>query len=202
VHLRIAGVAIIGVLAGATTARAEDRLIDADTFAVGERGDLIVDAGLLVARPAALPAGISTGVAAGITRMCGCRLAWGARAAWSEASGSSQVWTVTHQDLRLRATGLVRYDAGRGMLALRLGAGTTVVYEDRVRNQGMRAGLTGSELETTALSALPAAELDAVVGLHVAGPWLLVVSAGPTVDYHDGGLHGGWAATLGAGWQP
>ena len=54
----------------------------------------------------------------------------------------------------------------------------------------------------SALAMLPAADLDGVVMLHVAGPWLLVIAGGPTVDRHDGALHAGWNAELGVAWQP
>jgi len=95
-----------------------------------------------------------------------------------------------------------RASAGRGTIGLRIGVGGTLVHESRVRNQGMRAGLMGSELETSAFRLLPAADLDAVVALHVAGPWLLMTSGGPSVDLLDGKLHGGWSAQLGVAWQP
>jgi hypothetical protein len=66
----------------------------------------------------------------------------------------------------------------------------------------MRAGLTGSDLETSAFSMLPAADLDAVIALHVAGPWLLMMSGGPSVDVFESKLHAGWSAQLGVAWQP
>ncbi len=183
-------------------ARADGRLLGDDTFAVRPAGDLAIDGGLVVGFPAALTTGLSTGVGAGVTRECGCWLAWGARASSSSASASSTAWTVTQADLRLRATGSIRHVAGRGSIALRLGVGATVVHEDRLRNQGMRAGLTGRDLEPTAWDTLPAADLDAVVALRVTGPWVLVVSGGPSVDLLAGGLHGGWTAELGVAWQP
>jgi len=66
----------------------------------------------------------------------------------------------------------------------------------------MRAGLSGTDLENSSTTMLPAADLDAVVALHVAGPWLLVTSGGPSLDVLDGKLHGGWSAQLGVAWQP
>jgi hypothetical protein len=180
-------------------AAADGRLLDDDTFAVGPHGDLAIDADLLVGMPAALPTGIATGFAAGITRGCGCRLAYGVRASWSATTESSQAWTVSQADYRLRATGAIRATAGRGTFALRLGLGTTIVREQRVRTFSMESSST---IETHALSALPAADLEAVVALHIAGPWLGVLSAGPSVDVHDGGIHGGWTAALGVAWQP
>ena len=104
--------------------------------------------------------------------------------------------------VRVQVTGGVQTSPGRGTLGLRLGLGGTLVHETRDRNQGMRAGLTGSELETSAFALLPAADLDAVVALHIAGPWLLMTSGGPSLDVHDGKLHAGWSAELGVAWQP
>jgi len=192
-------VILVSALLGGT-ARAEGPLLTDDTWRVRAPGALTVDAGLILGLPAALPTGLSTGVGAGAT--FGRRLAWGVRASWSSATESSIDWTVARTDLKLRGIVAVQHDAGRGRLALRLGLGPTIVHEDRVRNQGMRAGLTGSDLETTALAALPAADLEAVVAVHVAGPWLLTMSGGPSVVIADGALHGGWVAQLGAGWQP
>ncbi|HEX3482023.1 MAG TPA: hypothetical protein VHT91_43715 [Kofleriaceae bacterium] len=163
-------------------------------------GRVAVDGGLVVGFPAALPTGLSTGAGAGVT--VGDTVTWGARAAWATATESSLPWTVTQSDLRLRVTGGVQAAPGRGTIGLRLGLGGTLVHETRLRNQGMRAGLTGSELETSALALLPAADLDAVLALHIAGPWLLLTSGGPSLDIHDGKLHAGWSAELGVAWQP
>jgi hypothetical protein len=109
---------------------------------------------------------------------------------------------VTDQELRVRATIAARHDAGRATLALRLGGGANVVYEDRTRNGGDRAGLMGSALETRALAALPAVDAEAVIGLRVAGAWRFVASGGPTVELFDSALHGGFVAELGVGWNP
>jgi len=157
--------------------------------------------GLVVGFPTALPTGMAKGVGAGVT-FGACPLRWGARAAWVTAQESSTAWTVRQSDLRLRLTGSAHYDAGRGSLAVRLGVGGTLVHETRDRNQGMRAGLSGDELQTTAFRMMPAADLEAVVALHVLGPWLMTVSGGPTAAIHDGGLHGGWIAALGVAWAP
>ena len=194
---------LAGMLLVARVAHAEPgRLLDDDTFAVTHGGPYLVDAGLLVGEPAALPAGITTGIGAGLMRECGCLLSYGARASWSTESVSTTAWTVTHWDMRLRAVGMIRHDAGRGLLALRLGAGATIVHEHRLRNQGMRAGLTGSDLETSATDTLPAVDLEAVVGVRVTGPWLALISAGPSFDVLGGSLRGGWIAQIGVGWQP
>lgn len=199
--------AIAAVLAAALwvapprRAAADDgALLGDDTWAYRSPGDLTVDAGLSIGFPAALPTGMATGAVAGVTS--GRRWTWGAHAAWATATESSLAWTVTHSDLRLRIQGGVQATPGRGTIGLRLGLGGTLVHETRRRNQGMRAGLSGSALETSALALLPAADLDGVVMLHIAGPWLLVIAGGPSIDRHDGALHAGWNAELGVAWQP
>jgi hypothetical protein len=186
--------------AAADPARPDGPLLTDDTWRFGSAGHLVVDGGLVTGFPAALPTGMTTGIGGGLS--IGDGLAWGVRASWTSATESTIAWTVSHADLRLRATAALQRAAGRGTFALRIGAGTTIVHEDRVRNQGMRAGLTGSDLETTALDALPAADLEGVISLHVAGPWLLVMSGGPSIADVDGTLHGSWTAELGLGWQP
>ena len=196
------GLVVAVIALGASPAHADDRLLGDDTFAVTAPGAMQLDAGLVVGLPAALPTGISTGIGGGIEHVCGCHLAYGARVSYARATESSTAWTVTHGDLRVRATGSLRTDAGRGTLALRLGLGTTVVHEDRVRNQGMRAGLSGADLETTATDALPAADLEAVVALRVVGAWTMVISGGPTATWYDSHLRGGWTAELGVAWHP
>lgn len=173
---------------------------DSDVWAVRSTGRLAVDAGLILGRPAAWETGMTSGVGAGLS--VGRRLTWGLRASWSTATESSEVWTVTRQDVRLRAAAGVQHAAGRGAFALRLEVGPTLVHEGRTRNQGMRAGLTGSDLETATWAALPAADLQAVVTLHVAGPWLLIVGGGPSLTYASGAMHGGWMVQIGTGWQP
>ena len=60
----------------------------------------------------------------------------------------------------------------------------------------------GANLESSALAAMPAGELEAIVSARVAGPWLLTLSGGPATIVSDGTFHGGWLAGLGAGWQP
>ena len=90
----------------------------------------------------------------------------------------------------------MRHAIGRGEIALRLGAGANIVYEDRTRNGGERAGLMGDALGTRAVAALPAADLEAVLALHVRGPWLVVASGGPTAELFDGGVHSGFVAGI------
>ncbi len=180
-------------------AGADSRLIDDSTFAVRHGGDLTFDGNLLLGMPAALPAGMTTGFSLGLTRNCGCHFSYGVRASWSTETESSLVWTVSQSDYRLRAVGAVRHDAGRGTIALRLGIGTTIVHEDRIDTSSMRLS---HQIETRAVEALPAADLQAVVGLHITGPWLATIAAGPSVDVLDGALKGGFVAEMGVAWQP
>jgi hypothetical protein len=188
-------------MASAARARAEDgrRPVD-DDWPVKSTGPTAADAGLVLALPAALQTGLSSGIGAGVTR--GRRFAWGVRGSWSSATESSLVWTVAHDDFRLRGVAALQQPAGRGVFALRLGLGPTFVYEHRTRNQGARAGLTGTDLESSALAVFPAVDLEGVVTLHVMGRWSFVLSGGPTARLADGALRGGWTAQLGAGWQP
>ena len=174
--------------------------VDDDTWRVRSVGGMTADGGLIFGLPAALENGFSRGVAAGL--MFGRRLAAGVRVSWSTATESSLAWTVSHADLRLRATAAIQQEAGRGRFALRLGLGPTIVRETRLRNQGARAGLTGTALGTSALAALPAGDLEAVVAVHIAGRWLLMLSGGPSVSVVDRTMRAGWTAQLGAGWQP
>jgi hypothetical protein len=182
-------------------ALADGPSLEDPTWRVRSQGALTVDGGLVLARPAALGTGLSTGVGAGVGWGAGL-LAVGARASWSSATESSIVWQVTQADLKLRADVALQARAGRGRLALRLGLGPTIVHESRLRNQGTRAGATGSDLETSATTALPAGDLEAVVAVHVAGPWLLSLSGGPSLTFVDNSAHVGWSALLGTGWQP
>ena len=193
--------AVAALALTASAARADDgrRPIDED-WPVQSAGSLAVDAGLVLALPATWQTGLSSGIGAGVTR--GRRFAWGVRGSWSTATESSLVWTVSHDDFRLRGVAALQQPAGRGVFALRLGLGPTFVYEHRTRNQGARAGLSGNELETSALAVFPAVDLEGVVTLHILGRWSLVLSGGPTALVADGALHGGWTAQLGVGWQP
>ena len=185
----------------ASAARADDgrRPIDED-WPVQSAGSLAVDAGLVLALPATWQTGLSSGIGAGVTR--GRRFAWGVRGSWSSATESSLVWTVSQDDFRLRGVAAIQQPAGRGVFALRLGLGPTFVYEHRTRNQGARAGLTGTNLESSALAVFPGVNLEGVVTLHLLGRWSLTLSGGPTAIVADGTLRGGWTAQLGAGWQP
>lgn len=192
---------VLAILLVARTVAAEGPAAASDVFAVRPGGAFVIDGGLVLGFPAALPTGLSKGIGGGVT-FGACPLRWGARAAWVTATESTLAWEVTHSDLRLRVTGSAQHDAGRGSLGLRLGAGGTLVHESRLRAQGMRAGLTGSELETSTFAMVPAADLEAMVSLHVIGPWLLVMSGGPSVALVDGAPHTSWTAELGVAWQP
>lgn len=187
----------IAASAGADTGRARDEL-----FPITDGGPYALEGGLVVTSPAALDTGISTGGAVGLTRRCGCVLAYGARASWSTASVSSTTWTVAHSEVRLRAIGGARYRAGRGTLWLRVGMGPSVVRETRERNQGMRAGLTGDALRTVAWRAVPAMDVEAVVTLQIHGSWLAVLGGGPSIHVLPGDARAGFTTQLGVAWQP
>jgi hypothetical protein len=193
------GLLLLTALSGAAVADEPARLAD-DQWAFRPGGRLAVDGGLVMGPSITLQTGMATGVGAGLTY--GRRLALGVRASWASATESSLVWTVTHDDYRLRAVAVAQQPVGRGVFALRLGLGATVVHEDRTRVQGVRAGLMGAALENSATAALPAGDLEAVVSVHVVGPWLLAVSGGPSAIISDGAVRGGWTAQLGVGWQP
>ena len=173
----------------ASGARADDarRPVD-DDWPVQSTGPLAVDAGLVLALPATWQTGLSSGIGAGVTR--GRRFAWGVRGSWSTATESSLVWTVTHDDFRLRAVGAVQQPAGRGVFALRLGLGPTFVHEHRTRNQGARAGLTGSDLESRRWPRFPARISRLWSRCTSWGRWSLTLSGGPTAIVADGALHG------------
>jgi hypothetical protein len=183
-----------------TTARADGPLLAREASSAAPGGPLVVDGGLVLAMPTALGTGLSSGFGAGVTR--GHTFAWEARASWSTATESSIPWTVTQSDLRLRVGGALQHIVGRGRIGLRLGLGPTFVHESRLRNQGMSAALTGSALETSAWATLAAGDLEAVVALHLIGPWMITLSGGPSVAVGGGGWHGGWISLIGVGWQP
>lgn len=194
-------VLIVAIVLTARIGAAEGPTLASDSFGYRLGGPHVLDGGLVLGFPTALPTGLSRGIGGGVT-FGACPLRWGARAAWMTATESTLAWTVTHSDLRLRVTGSAQHDAGRGSFGIRLAAGGTLVHESRTRNQGMRAGLTGSELETSAFAMVPAADLEAVVSLHVVGPWLMVMTGGPSAALVAGDLHGSWTAELGVAWQP
>lgn len=194
-------VPVLATLVVARAAAAEGPTAASDSFAIRPGGPLTVDGGLVLGFPTALPTGLSRGIGGGVT-FGACPLRWGVRAAWVTATESTRAWEVTHSDLRLRITGSAQHDVGRGSFGIRLGAGGTLVHESRLRAQGMRAGLTGSDLETSSFAMVPAADLEAVIGVHVVGPWLLVMSGGPSMALVDGDAHASWTAEIGVAWQP
>ena len=187
------------VLAGAASARAQS---DAEALAPPKN---TLDAGLVLAYPAALFTGMSAGVGATFTRIAtrGGSLAWGAHASWSTATEYSPAptYAVTNQEIRLRLCGQVQHAVGRGLFGLRVGLGGTLVYEDKTLVQGARAGLTGSQREISSWSMLPAADIEGIVVLRVWNSWGMSVSGGPTLHGLDGGVRTGWTSGLGVTWQ-
>lgn len=192
---------VAALMAAARSASADVGALTSDSFPYHRGHGLDVDGGLVLGFPTALPTGLSRGIGGGFTEGR-CPYRWGARIAWVTATESTLDWKVTHSDLRLRVAGALQHDAGRGSFGLRLAAGGTLVHESRERNQGMRAGLTGSELSTSVFALVPAGELEAFVNVHVAGAWMLVMSGGPSAALVSGDVHGSWIAELGVGWQP
>ena len=171
-----------------------------EAWTVKQGGPLLLDADLFTSPATSLGPSLSTGAAIGIAR--GKTFAWQARASWSSATESSIAWTDTQWDLRLRAGGLVQHALGRARVGVRLGLGPNIVHEDRTRNQGQRAGLSGSAVETTAVTTVAAGDLEGVVAVHVFSRWLLVMSGGPDASLSGGSIHLGWLAQLGVGWEP
>lgn len=162
-----------------------------------------LDAQLVLALPAALATGLSTGVGASYSRLAtkSGTFAYGASASWSTATEYTLIDAVRNDDIRLRLCGIIQRPTGRGVFALRLSAGGTLVYEDRTRAQGNRAGLSGSALDTTTWSMLPAADVEGVVFLRVWESWGMSVSGGPTLHIVNSGARWGWSSGLGVTWQ-
>lgn len=158
-----------------------------------------LDAGIVAAHPVALETGLATGVGAGIT--FGHGWTWGARASWTRATETAIDWTVTHDDLRAAVVGGGQVSAGRGDLGLRLGLGGAGVRERRERIHGDVAGSQGRARSDRRMTWAPAADLDAVVALHISGAWMMVLSGGPSLAYIDRAVHMGWMSQLGAAWQ-
>ena len=204
VHLpsapRIASVATLALLlAGAASARAQS---GAEALAPPKN---TLDAGLVLAYPAALVTGMSAGVGATFMRTAtrGGWLAWGARASWSTATEYSPAptYSVTNEEIRLRLCGQLQHAVGRGLFGLRVGLGGTLVYEDRTLVQGARAGLPPSQQEITSWAMLPAADFEGIVVLRVWNSWGMSVSGGPTLHGLHGGVRTGWTSGLGVTWQ-
>jgi hypothetical protein len=158
-----------------------------------------VDGGLLIAAPAAMPTGLSSGVDAGI--LFGRHLAWGARVGWSSATEYTMTSAVTQDDVRLRLVGALVRSVGRGTLALRLEPGGTLIHEQRTRDQAARAGLTGPAFNTSAWHMAPAIDLEAAVSLRLVGGAGIALSGGPSLHWLDDGLSAGWIGSLGLTWR-
>lgn len=92
----------------------------------------------------------------------------------------------------------MQHAIGRGLVGLRLGAGGSLVHEHRTRHQGGRAGLEGDALEATNLALVPTATLDAALGLHIRGPWMLHLAAGPSVSLVEGDAKTAWTRNWGS----
>ena len=188
------------LLLGSFGSAAADPRVASDTFPVRTDGAVVVDAGLALGFPAALPTGLARGAGAGVS-VGNDAVRWGARVAWLTATESTLAWKVTHQDLQLRALVGLAHVAGRGTIGIRLGAGATLVYESRLNPQGKRAGLTGDALEMTATALLPAADLEGTVGVAIYGSWPLSLAGGPSLALVDGDPRWSWVARVGIGWQ-
>jgi hypothetical protein len=173
---------------------------DGDAYVYRTDGKFLIDAGFVTGFPTALTTGLTSGVAAGIT-IGECPMRWGVRAAWVTATENSLDWTVTDSDTRLRATGSIQYDAGRGVIAARAGVGPTLIHEYRLRNLGKRAGLTGTDLENSAFLLVPSADLDGLIQVRIAGQWSMMLAGGPSMSLVSKSLHANWNAELGVAWQ-
>jgi hypothetical protein len=164
-----------------------------------------LDAGLVLAYPAALNTGMSSGVGASFMRTAtrGGWLAWGARASWSTSTEYSPAptYAVRNDDIRLRLCGQIQRAVGRGLFGLRMGLGGTLVYEDKTLVQGARAGVTGSQREISSWAMLPAGDLEGIVVLRVWDSWGMSVSGGPTLHGLHNGVRAGWTSGLGVTWQ-
>jgi hypothetical protein len=162
-------------------------------------------AALLNGLPAVLGTGMSTGASLRWLqplRQGQARWVWGTEISAGSATEYGASWQVSQLDLRLRAVVGAQAALGRGKMALLLGAGTTLVREDRLRNQGERLGLSGDALEQSSWGALGSLDLSWSLAAPVAGPWAAVVSAGPALHLGSSGAAMGWTTLLGVGWMP
>ncbi len=161
---------------------------------------LVVDAGLLLARPTALDTGLSTGISAGAT--LGETLFAATRLGWSTATEYTLTRTVTQSDLRLRLGGGAQAALGPGRLGLRALAGGTIVHERSDRAQAERAGLTGRDASRTTWAMLPAGEVEAAVTLRLVGDFGLALAVGPGLVWRDGAAQPTFAGEIGLAWLP
>jgi hypothetical protein len=183
---------LLSGLVPAVARAADEPVVTANGLPFQSGGLLTVDGGLVLALPTALGPGLSSGFGLGVT--WGSLFAAEARASWSTATESSIPWTVTQSDLRLRVGGVLQRTLGRARVGLRLGLGPTIVHETRLRN--------GGTLQTSAFATLPAGELEAVMAVHLFGPWLIALSGGPSAALDAPGFRRGWVSLIGGGWQP
>lgn len=180
------------ILTSLSDAPTPERLIDGKSWQLG--------AGLVTALPTALGPGLSTGV--GVEAIHGGTLSWGARASWSQATEYTELWAVTHQEIRVRAVGVLQAPVGRATVGLHLGLGPTVLYESRVRAQSARLGNSGLALNQRAWAVAPGVDLQVAVALPIfvpfdaVGPVGAALSLGPTLHVFQGETVLGWVAHL------
>lgn len=158
-----------------------------------------LDAGLLLARPAALQTGLSTGVSGGLR--LGEALGGLARLGWSSATEYTLTHTVTHHEFRARLGAEAAYRTGPGAVGLRLLCGATAVYERRERAQAERAGLSEAEALDTGLQLVPVGEAAVGYAVHVLDDFGLSLALGPSLTWRDG-AHLGFTAELGVAFWP
>lgn len=156
---------------------------------------LELEAGVLVAHPAALATGQSLGAALGVVSTGW--LAWGAVTSLSQASESSASHAVDHLEWRARAVGRLELRLGRGSFEVRAAVGATLVSETRLRHQSGR--LAGDVQTESAVSVLPAAEVLAGARLRVFEGWGLGLELGPSwhLQVSDMAAKTGFSATVG-----
>jgi hypothetical protein len=165
------------------------------------RAKHLVEGGLLLAYPAALPTGMVTGIDLSYTRSWRRWLGWGVRASWGSATEYTLNWTVRHDEIRLRLHGVVKRDLGRATIGLRLGLGATLVREGRTSMLGKSSGLSGEDVATSAWAALPAAELEPWVMLRILGGWGVSVGGGPSLHIFEGHARWGFISALRVAWR-
>jgi hypothetical protein len=193
----LATVLAVGALAGVAPARAEPPPT-ATTTAVDARHE--AEARFLVALPAALRTGLATGVEAAYTYGRGW-FRYGGGMSWGTTTEYTLTEIVRNDDIRLRLFGVAQKRLGLATMSLRLGLGGTVVYEERTRAQGSRAGLTGSALSTSTAALLPGADLEARVVLHIIRGFGVTIGGGPSLHIVNGGARAGWLGGVGITWQ-
>jgi hypothetical protein len=192
-------VLVAGALLGGRPAAAEPPTAEPPTATTVVAPAHEVEARLLLALPAALPTGLTTGVQAAYLHGRGW-LRYGAGASWGTATEYTLTEIVRNDDIRLRLFGVAQRAVGRGTVALRLGLGGTLVYENRTRAQGNRAGLTGEALSASTWAMLPGADLELHVTLRVFRAWALTAGGGPSLHIVNGGARFGWLGGVGIAW--